>query len=149
MTTTKAASARRWHRAAGIALAGLLALAAGSAATAQNLVANGDFTHYVAPTANNPSTGLPYTSFLTRDQSVAVDGSQGDADVGGRISDPVDDHRPQFQGLPVDGVAAGNLLCGCQRRPGRRGIGAHFKPRHYVPRTAAGRVSRARQTTCE
>ncbi len=71
MTTTKAVSARRWHRAAATtALAGLMVLIAG-AATAQNLVANGDFTQYVAPLASNPNTGLPYTSFITRNVATA------------------------------------------------------------------------------
>jgi len=71
MTTTKASSLRLGHRAAGIALAGLLAVNAG-AAMAQNLVANGDFTHYVAPTALNPNTGMAYTSFITRNSSTAA-----------------------------------------------------------------------------
>lgn len=68
MTTTKAVSARRWHRAsAATALAGLMALTAG-VATAQNLVVNGDFTQFTTPTTNNPDTGLPYTSFNTKDK---------------------------------------------------------------------------------
>ena len=66
MTQTQGTpSFRRLHRALGLTLAGFMALA-GGAATAQNLVVNGGFTQFVAPTQLNPATGLPYTSFYTR-----------------------------------------------------------------------------------
>ena len=50
------------------------------------------------------------------DQAVPVDGGQRDADLRCRVGLAVDDDRAQFQGLALDGVARGDLLCGGRGR---------------------------------